>query len=153
LDIMFQGTGTPPPSDVILDYMYGVAAFKCWGIEASREMLRKYYESHYKVLLAVPNPHSGDDGADDGGNGDCDDGNDGDDPNASQQYYSSTSRGTEMATAMDNLNTYIMLLQGTSPEDAARRWEKRMEEKEQIAQQASRNKVMEWIRTAEAVGS
>lgn len=162
LDILFQGTGTPPPSDIILDYMYGVAAFKCWGIEASREMLQKYYESHYKVLLAVPNPHSGDDGNDgndDGGSGDCDDGNDGDDPsdanydpNASQQYYSSTSRGTEMATAMDNLNTFIMLLQGTSPEDAARKWEKRMEEKEQIAQQASRNKVMEWIRTAEVGG-
>jgi len=160
LDILFQGTGTPPPSVVILDYMYGVAAFKCWGIEASRETLRKYYESHYKVLLAVPNPHSGDDGADDGDSGDGDDGDDGDDlsdadydPNASQQYYSSTSRGTEMATAMDKLNAFLMSLHGTSPEDAARRWEKRMEEKEQIAQQASRNKVMEWMRTVEVGGS
>jgi len=146
LDLRFQGTGTQPLSDVILDYMYGVAAFKCWGVEASREMLQKYYESHYKsVLLAAPNPHSGEAGSDSGG--------DGDDPrdadyvlNASQQHHSSISRDTEM-------NAFIMALQGTSQEDAAKRWEKRMDEEGRIAQQASPNKVMEWMRTVEVGGS
>jgi hypothetical protein len=72
LDLRFRGTGTPSPSNVILDYMYGIAAFRCWGLEASREMLQTYYESHYKPVLLTPNPHSG---TDDGGS-DCDDGDD-----------------------------------------------------------------------------
>jgi len=145
LDIQFLGTGTPPPSDVILDYMYGIAAFKCWGVEASREMPQTYYDSHYKPVLPTPNPHSGTDGVDDDGGSDCDPCDADYAPDASQQQYSSVSRGVEMAAAMDKSNAYIMLLQGTSPEDAAKRWEKRMEEKEQIAQQASAKKVMEWM--------
>ena len=151
LDLRFQGTGTPPPSDVILDYMYGIAAFECWGIEVSRDMLQTYYESHYKPVLHTPNPHNGTDGDDDGGN----DSDDADDPlpDASQQQYSSVSRGVEMAAAMDKLNVYLMLLQGTSSEDAAKRWVKRMEEEEKIAQQASAKKVVEWMRTVEVGGS
>jgi hypothetical protein len=159
LDILFQGTGTPPPSDIIIDYMYGIAAFKCWGIEASREILQTYYESHYKPVLRTPNPHNGTDGDDDGGN-DSDDADDADDPldahyapDASQQQYSSISRGVEMGAVMDKLNAYLMLLQGTSSEDAAKRWEKRMLEKEKIAQQASAKKVVEWMRTVEVGGS
>ena len=30
VDAMFQ-SGSPLPPAVILDYMYGVAAYKCWG--------------------------------------------------------------------------------------------------------------------------
>ncbi len=147
LDILFQGTGNSPPSVVILDYMYGVAAFKSWGKETSRKMLETYYESHYKpLLLAAPNPQSSDDG------------NDGDDPrdydlDTSQQHYSSTGRGTEMARAMDKLNAVIMSLKGTSPQEAAKREEERMEEEEQIARRASQSKVMEWMRTVEVGGS
>jgi ABC-type transport system involved in cytochrome bd biosynthesis fused ATPase/permease subunit len=133
--------------------MYGVAAFKCWGVEPvepSRETLRSitnrttglFYlllPTHVvatmaaaivmmvmmvtTLLMPIMTPH------------------------ASQQHYSSTRRGTELVTAMDNLNAFLMLLQGTLLEDAAKRWEKQMEEKEQIAQQASRKKVMEWMRT------
>ena len=95
LDIRFRGTGTPLPSDLILDYVYGIAAFKCWGIEGSREMLQTYYESHYKPVLLTPNPHSGvDDDADYA-------------PDESQQQYSSISRGVEMAAAMDKLNAVV----------------------------------------------
>jgi hypothetical protein len=88
LDLRFRGTGTPSPSDVILDHMYGIAAFKCWrwGLEASREMLQTYYESRYKPVLLTPNPHSA---TDDDGGSDCDDGGDPRDanyiPDASQQ--------------------------------------------------------------------
>ena len=47
--------------------------------------------------------------------------------------YSSTSRGTEMARVMDKLNAVIMSFKGTSPQEAAKREEERMKEKEQIA--------------------
>src|SRR5258705_10331465 len=115
--------------------------------------MRQYYENHYKpLLLTAPNPNGGDDCDNDGGSSSCDKENDSDDSSdpdyvfgVSQLQYYSTRRGTEMAIAMDKLNALMMSLQGTSPEDAAKRWEKRMEEEEQVAQQASRNKVMEWL--------
>ena len=44
---------------------------------------------------------------------------------------------------MDELNTIIMYLNRISPQEAADRWEKRLEER--IAQEASRFKVMEWM--------
>ena len=161
LDILFQGTGTSPPSHVILDFMYGIAALKQWGVNASREMLQKVYETRYKPLLAAPGPHSGDDGtdsADEGSDGDegIDDGDnarDADyDPNASQLHYASVRRGGTMVKAMDNLNAIMMYLKGTSPQEAAARWEKRMEEEEEIARKAGRNKVMEWMKGVEVGG-
>jgi hypothetical protein len=30
IDALFQGTGHPLPPAIILDYSYGVAAYKCW---------------------------------------------------------------------------------------------------------------------------
>jgi hypothetical protein len=127
-------------------------------------VLQRVYKSHYKPLLATPNPHSVDDGADsadDGGGDNGDDGDDGDDPrdadydpNASQQHYASIRRGDEMAKAMGNLNAVLMYLKGTSPQEAATRWEKRMEQLEEaeIARKASRNKVMEWMKAVEVGG-
>jgi hypothetical protein len=156
LDILFQGTGTSPPSDIILDYMYGVAALQRWGVEASREKLQKVYESRYKPLLTAPGPHSGDDGtdsADDEGGDDGDDPRDADyDPNASQQHHASIRRGDKMAKAMDNLNAVLMYLKGTSPQEVAARWEKRMDEEEEITRKASQNKVMGWMKAVEVGG-
>jgi predicted transcriptional regulator len=53
---------------------------------------------------------------------------------------------------MDNLNAVLMYLKGTSPQEAAARWEKRMEEEEEIARKASQNKVMEWMKGVEVGG-
>ncbi len=154
VDILFQGNGTSPPSDIILDYMYGVAAFQCWGVKASREVLQRVYESHYKPLHA-PNLHSADDGTD-GGGGDSDDGDDPRDPDyephTSRGHYASIRRGDEMAKAMDNLNAVLTYLKGISPQEAATRWEKRMEQEEEIARKASRNKVKEWMKAVEVSG-
>jgi hypothetical protein len=113
--------------------MYGVAAFRCWGVKASREVLQRVYKSHYKPLLAASNPHSVDDGADSADDGGGDNGDDGDDPrdadydpNASQQHYASIRRGDEMAKAMGDLNAVLMYLKGTSPQEAATsEWSKR----------------------------
>jgi hypothetical protein len=159
LDILFQGNGISPPSDIILDFMYGIAAFRCWGVKDSREVLQRVYESLYKPLLDAPNLHSADDGtdsADDGGGSDGDDGDDPRDadykPHASHGHYASIRRGDEMAKAMDNLNEVLMYLNGISPQEAATRWEKRMEQEEEIARKASHNKVKEWMKAVEIGG-
>jgi hypothetical protein len=34
VDAIFRGTGTSQPPAIILDYMYGVAAYNCWGSTA-----------------------------------------------------------------------------------------------------------------------
>jgi hypothetical protein len=58
-----------------------------------------------------------------------------------------------MAEAMDDLNAVLMAIQGITPQEAAKRREKRMEAEELKAQEASRSKVMEWKKTMDADGS
>jgi hypothetical protein len=53
----------------------------------------------------------------------------------------------EMAQAMDDLNLFLMRVNGITPQDLADKWEKRMEEEERVAQEKSRSKVTEWMRT------
>ena len=53
-----------------------------------------------------------------------------------------------MEKAMDELNLGLMCLQGTTPQEAADRQEKQMEEEEQKAHEASHSKVTEWIKTS-----
>jgi len=48
---------------------------------------------------------------------------------------------------MDDVDLVFMFLRGTMPEEAAMRREERLKEEEQIAQEAGRRKVMEWIDT------
>jgi hypothetical protein len=142
LDILFQGTGNSPPS---VDYMYGVAALNCWGTETSSHTAGDVLRITLQTP-PTPNPQSSHDSE----GSDCDDG---EDPGASQQRYSSTRRGTEMARAINKLNGVIMSLKGISPQEAAKREEKRMEQQQRIAQRASQSKVMEWMRTVEYSGS
>ncbi|KAK2464782.1 hypothetical protein APHAL10511_003200 [Amanita phalloides] len=51
--------------------------------------------------------------------------------------------------AMDDMNFLLMYLSGISPEEAAMRKIKREEEEERLAQEASRSKVTEWMKTVE----
>ncbi|KAH9000100.1 hypothetical protein EDB92DRAFT_1939843 [Lactarius akahatsu] len=69
------------------------------------------------------------------------------------RHHPSTSRGNVMVEAMDDLNLLLMLVNGTTPEEAAERMEKRMEEEERAAQETSRSKVTEWMRYTDVVGS
>jgi hypothetical protein len=61
-------------------------------------------------------------------------------------------RGDGMAKAMDDLNSFLMAIQGITPQEAAKRREKWLREEELKAQEASRSKVVEWMNTAD-VGS
>ena len=45
---------------------------------------------------------------------------------------------------MDELNMFLMYIHGIAPEMAAERRQKEIEREERAAQEASRNKVMEW---------
>ena len=45
---------------------------------------------------------------------------------------------------MDELNMVLMYLHGITPEVAAERGQKKLEQEERAAQEASRNKVAEW---------
>ena len=62
VDASFRGTGNSPPlSPVILDYMYGVAAYTLWGMGRKDGMVETYYKSSTKasaVMTKVTDPDS-----------------------------------------------------------------------------------------------
>ena len=113
-------------------------------------MIEEYFKLHYKPILQRrinPPCHNGDDDDDD----DClDDPKDADYPESSQ---TSTVRGHRLVKAMDELNMILMYLNGISPQEAAKRWEKRVEQEAWIAQEASRPKVLEWMKTMDVNSS
>lgn len=51
VDAVFQRT---PPSAIILDYMYGVAAYKIWGSKPGCNVIEKYYNEHYAQIPVPP---------------------------------------------------------------------------------------------------
>jgi hypothetical protein len=53
---------------------------------------------------------------------------------------------SELAKAMDELNVFLMHINGTTPEEVAERRQKIIEQQERAAQEASRSKVMEWMK-------
>ncbi|KAH9004498.1 hypothetical protein EDB86DRAFT_2797478 [Lactarius hatsudake] len=153
IDALFNGTDRsllPRPHDIVLDYMYGVAAYKCWKSAAGiHDVMKSYYEAHYANIPALPRkpPSDGDDDAPE-----PDDTRD-TDYNPRKGHHPSTSRGDVMGEAMDNLNMLLMFINRTTPEEVAERMEKRMEEEERAAQERGRSKVTEWMRYTDMVGS
>ncbi|KAH9965169.1 hypothetical protein BC827DRAFT_1126222 [Russula dissimulans] len=147
VDALFQGEGGSLPSTVILDYAYGVAAYQTWRSERGdvSDAIRAYREAHYEKI-----PHLRRDSS----LGDTSDSPEPDDsadleyepPRSRKRRRSSTSRRDEsdLGKAMDELNMALMYIQGITPEMAAERREKEIEQEERAAQEASRSKVMEW---------
>ncbi|KAG5640052.1 hypothetical protein DXG03_001515 [Asterophora parasitica] len=141
VDALFQGEGTPLPHPVILDYFYGLAAYKCWRIGGENgsvpEVLSNYREAHYtRFPSPVFEPEDSEHNTSDSG--------------ASRRHrstrdYRSTRRGeSEILKVMDELNELLMYASGTTPEAVAERNRKQMEQRERAAQEAGRSKVMEW---------
>jgi hypothetical protein len=63
-DARIAGAGIPPPSVVILDFMYGVAAYHHWGSgQDFEEVLQHRFTEHYKSIPipATSQPSSDDD--------------------------------------------------------------------------------------------
>ena len=117
VDALFGGTGVPLPSTVILDYHYGIAAYKAWSSKRGDgfNQMKTYRNEHY-AQIPPPPPSS---------------------------HFPSTRR-SGLEETMDELNMFFMHIYGITPEMAAERNQKEIEREEQAAQEASRGKVMEW---------
>ncbi|KAH9980904.1 hypothetical protein BGW80DRAFT_1267112 [Lactifluus volemus] len=132
VDALFQGDGDSPPSTLILDYVYGVAAYNAWQskFDGDFEVMKQYHDKHYKGLHTDPSDETYD-------------------PHRSQKHSRTgrrDERENDLAKAMDRLNRYVMHIRGITPEEAAERRQKEIEQEERAAQEASRNKVMEWMK-------
>jgi hypothetical protein len=127
VDALFQGEGGSLPSTVILNYVYGVAAYKSWHSKHSDafDVMSQYREKHYAQIQPLRRPLP--------------------------DYIRTRGREeSDLAKAMDRLSRFVMYLQGITPEEAAERRQKKIEEEERVAQEASRSKVIEWRRHLDA---
>jgi hypothetical protein len=67
VDVLFRGEGVPPPFTVILDYLYGIAAYKAWRSKSDDgfNQMRAYRSEHYAHIPPRPRtPPDGTDGTD-----------------------------------------------------------------------------------------
>jgi hypothetical protein len=131
VDALFQGEGVPLPTTVILDYVYGIAAYKAWRSKrgGGSNRMRAYRNEHY---AQIPPPSAPPDDKDSNYN-----------PPKPRNTRTSTRR-SGLEETMDELNMVLMYMHGITPEMAAERRQKEIEREERAAQEASRSKVMEW---------
>jgi hypothetical protein len=98
--------------------------------------MKEYREEHYADITPLSSPSPPPDDTDDTVHP----------PEPRRQRYTSTRRDeSDLAKAMDELNMILMYIHGTTPEVAAERRQRKIEQEERAAQEASRTKVMEWI--------
>ena len=142
VDLLFRGEGFPLPSTVILDYVYGIAAYNAWRSERGDGFIQMeaYRVDHYGHL-PPPSPAPPDDDDDSEAKTTTpDDPNDFNyKPTQSREHYTSRRRSS-LEETMDELNTFLMYINGITPEMAA----KKREQEEQAAQEAGRSKVLAW---------
>ena len=164
IEAVFQGQGERAlPSTVILDYVYGVAAYQAWHSEhgAVSTIMGDYRREHYAQIPPLPPTRDDTDDTDHTFQPDNTDSEDtpgdtsGSDiptdsdhkPPEPGDRHASTRRGDDgdLAKAMDELNMVLMYVtRGITPKEAAERRQKEIEQEERAAQEASRNKVKEW---------
>ena len=152
VDALFQGEGGSLPSTVILDYVYGVAAYKTWHSKRGDvfDIMNDYCENHYAQI--PPLPHAPPDDTDDSSGPDDPTDSDYEFPEPRKCLTSTRRDESDLAKVMDELNMFLMYIHGITPEEAAERRQKKMEQEEQAAQEASRSKVMEWRKHMDVYG-
>jgi len=149
VDAVFQCTDIALPPAVILDYMYGVAAYKYWGTIQGCSVVESYYLEHYAPIPAPPRWSSSD-------NDSNPPSGESDNPNKKprRRHHMSARYGESLAETMDRVNWVLLLIHyKITPEEAARRMEEVEQEEQLKAQEASRSKVMDWMNSADADGS
>ena len=110
VDALFQGEGVPLPSTVILDYIYGIAAYKAWRSKRGDGFNQmKAYNEHYAQI--PPPPPAPPDGT--------------------------RTRGSGLEETMDELNMFLTYIHRIATEMAAERRQKEIEREERAAQEAS----------------
>ena len=138
-DVQFLGRdrSLPLPPDIILDYMYGVAAYKLWRSDPQivDEVMSTYHREQYTDIPLLPqrSPNTASETVT---------GGDSDHP-LDDDYFPSSE--DEMSRAMDDLNLALMRISGITPQELADRRKKQAEEEEQVAKETSRRKVSEWM--------
>ncbi len=153
-DARITGTGTSLPSTVILDYMYGVAAYRRWaGGPDIEQVMEQHFAEHYKSIPIPPAPPYS---SDSDSYSEPDDPNDGDyipnrRPRRRRGRNHTTKMSDEMLRAMDKVLALSMLLKGTTPELMAAERQRREEAEELRAQEASRVKVQQWMQISPCV--
>ncbi|KAF8324813.1 hypothetical protein F5887DRAFT_1204278 [Amanita rubescens] len=126
-DARIASTGIiPPPSTVILDFTYGVAAYRRWGSgQDIKEPLRTQVTAIVPQNLMTSTT------------------------NRRRRGRNHGSKRTDgMLRAMDDVLMLSMLLKGTTPELMATERQKREEAEELCAQEASRAKVQQWMQSS-----
>jgi hypothetical protein len=135
IDAQFaDGVQVSSPPAILLDYMYGAAAYQRWGTGVSMDgLMQQRFSEYYKPIpLPPPSPSS----------------SDGDGDGAPRRRHQSRSDMTpELLQAMDNILRLSMWLKGTTPEAMAAERERRKEEEELRARKAGRVKVLEWLQS------
>jgi len=144
VDALFQGEGGSPPSTVILDYVYGVAAYNSWRSNRGNvDVMGEYRKIHY-ANIKPPSRAPPDD---------TDDASDPGETSGTEYQPRRTLKSgprerkrdeSDLAKAMDELNVVLMYIHGITPGEAAKRRQKEIEQEERAAQEAGRRKVMEW---------
>jgi hypothetical protein len=148
-DARITGTGIPPPSTVVLDFMYGVAAYRRWGSgEEMREVMQHRFTEHYKPIPILPASLPSSDGNSSPESDDLDNDNKYK-PNRRPKGRNHTSNMSDgMLRAMDNVLMLSMLLKGTTPELMATERQRQEEAEELHAKEASRVKVQQWMQSS-----
>jgi hypothetical protein len=130
VDAIFRGEGVALPSTFILDYLYGVAAYKAWGSRRGDgyNQMRAYRDKYYVNIPPLPSSAAPDEDRKD------------------LDYHPPRKRPkrSDLEESMDELNMVLMYIHGITPEMAAERRQKEIEREERAAEEASRSKVMEW---------
>ena len=143
-DARIAGTGNFTPPSILLDFVYGVAAYRRWGSGKEIEkVVQQRFAEHYKLIPIPPRSPPSSDG---------DNSPEPDDHNDHDYEPGRLSRGRKqrqhmsdgMLQAMDDMLILSMLVRGTNPELMAAERHKREEMEELLAQNASQAKVQEW---------
>ena len=150
-DAFLTGTEETLPPPIILDFIYGAAAYRCWkAVGNVHKQLQAYFSSCYQPALEPPQIPFVKvvDISSDGGS--IDDG----DHSSDEDYQPSGTLWTplrkEMLNAMDKVNLIMMKIHGTTPEEVAMKTQKKLEQVELEEQEASQVKVLEWMESSDS---
>lgn len=142
------GTSISPPSTLVLDYMYGITAYHCWGSgQETKEVMHKHFTDHYK---SIPMPPASLPSSDRDSSPETDDLNDNTDRHPQGRKHS-LKMSHEMLKAMDDVLMISMLIKGRTPEMIASERQKQQEVEELHAEEAGRVKVQQWMQSLPCV--
>ena len=127
VDAIFRGTGDQLPPAILLDYMYGVAAYHRWrdGQDVP-QFMKDYHAEHYEGIPLLPRSMSSS----------CDGSDAGSDDARAHRHHDA--KYSAMIESMDNMNAFLMSLQGYRPGE-------RYAQQQRQEEEASRTKVEDWL--------